>query len=130
MPVPGTLDLQIRDREDPLEAGQTGMFDVTVQNIGLQSARRVVIEAATSENLKVRTAKVRIGGHDVALNFTTAGTKLVFEPVEVLEPSMRLVYTFEVEAVRPGPAEFRASLSSSLSGTQVTTMEPITIVEP
>ncbi len=44
VPVPGTLDLQISDREDPLEVGKSGTFEVTVENIGLQPARRVVIE--------------------------------------------------------------------------------------
>jgi hypothetical protein len=130
VPVPGTLDLQISDREDPLELGKSGTFDVTVQNIGLQAARRVVIETAASENLRVRTARVTSGGSDISLKYTTEGNRLVFEPVDLLEPNMRLMYTFEVEPLRPGPAEFRASLSSSLSSTPVTTMEPMTIVEP
>lgn len=130
MPVPGTLDLQISDREDPLELGKSGTFEVTVENIGLQAARRVVIETSASENLKIRSASVRTGGHDVPLKYTIEGTRLVFDPVDQIEPSVRLVYTIEVETLRHGLAEFRASLTNSLSSTPVTTMEPMTIVEP
>lgn len=130
VPVPGTLDLQISDRDDPLEAGKSGTFEVTVENIGLQAARRIVIEAVASENLKVGAASVRIGTENVPLKYVLDGTRLVFDPVDQLEPSARLVYTIEVEALRPGIVEFRASLSSSLSSTPVTTMEPLSIVEP
>jgi len=130
VPVPGTLDLQIRDVDDPIEVGQPGTFEVTVENIGLQSARRVVIEAVLSENLKLRTAIVRSEGRDMALKYAAEANKLSFDPVTQLEPNARLVYRFEVEALRPGPAEFRASLSSSLSSTPVTAVEPMTIVEP
>jgi uncharacterized repeat protein (TIGR01451 family) len=130
VPVPGTLDLRISDRDDPLEVRQSGTFEVTVQNIGLQPARRVVIEAALSENLRLQTASARVGSRDLPIKYSIEGNHLAFEPVDQLEPSVSLVYTFEVEALRPGPAEFRASLSSSLSSTPVTTAEPMTIVEP
>ena len=130
LPVPGTLDLKISDREDPLDMGKTGTFEVTVENIGLQAARRIVIEATASENLKVCSAKVQAGGKDVPLKYTIDGSRLVFDAVDQLEPSVRLVYTIAVEPLRPGQAEFRASLRSSLSSTPVTTMEPMTIVEP
>jgi hypothetical protein len=130
VPVPGTLDLQISDREDPLETGKSGAFEVTVENIGLQAARRVVIETTASENLKVLTASVRAGERDLPLQYAAERTRLVFDTVDQLEPGVRLVYTIQVEALRPGPAELRASLSSSLSSTPVTTMEPMTIVDP
>jgi uncharacterized repeat protein (TIGR01451 family) len=130
VPVPGTLDLQISDRDDPVEVGQLGTFEVTVQNIGLQPARRIVIATAASDNLRVRTASVRIGSQDVPLKYTLDGGQFVFDPVDQLEPNVRLMYTIEVEALRPGPAEFRASLSSSLSSTPVKTLEPMMIVEP
>ncbi|HEY2250063.1 MAG TPA: hypothetical protein VGH74_03340, partial [Planctomycetaceae bacterium] len=68
--------------------------------------------------------------HDMPLKYTIEGSRLVFDQVAQLEPAVRLTYVIEVEALRPGPAELRASLSSSLSSTPVTTMEPMTIVEP
>jgi hypothetical protein len=41
VPVPGTLDLRVGDRDDPLETGRNGVYEATVQNIGLQPARGI-----------------------------------------------------------------------------------------
>jgi hypothetical protein len=130
IPVPGTLDLRISDGADPLEVGQTGTYQVTVENIGLQGARRVALEAIASDNLKIRSGFVRTAGTDVPLQHKLDGNKIVFEVTEQLDPGTHLVYTIEVEGLRPGPAELRASLTSALSSTPVTTAEPTTIVEP
>ncbi len=130
VPVPGTLDLRISDRDDPLETGRSGVYEVTVQNIGLQAARRVMLEAAIPENVKVRSVTVRVADRPLSLKYVSEPGKLIFDPVEQLAPNARLIYTFEVEALRAGPVEFRASLTSALSGTAVTVSEPTTIVDP
>src|SRR5262249_7636639 len=105
-------------------------YEVTVQNIGLQPARRVVLEAALPENLKLRSTSVRSGDQDLALKQAAQGNRLVFDAVEKLAPNARLVYRFEVEAVRAGPAQFQVSLTSALSSTAVVVSEPTLIVEP
>jgi uncharacterized repeat protein (TIGR01451 family) len=128
--VPGTLDLRISDGDDPLEVGQTGTYQVTVENIGLQAARRVLLEAVASDNLRIRSAMVRTAGTDVPLKHQQEGNKLLFDVMEQLDPGTHLVYTIEVEALRPGLGELRASLTSALTSTPVTTAEPTTIVEP
>jgi uncharacterized repeat protein (TIGR01451 family) len=130
VPVPGTLDLRVSDRDDPLEIGKTGVYEVSVQNIGLQAARRVVIKAVLPENVSFQSASVRTGDTKLDLKFAVEERKVVFEPVEQLEPNVRLTYSIEVEALRAGPAEFRASLTNSLGNTPVTASEPTTIVEP
>jgi hypothetical protein len=101
-----------------------------VQNIGLQAARRVVLEAAIPENVNVRSVVVRVGDQPLSLKHSAEPGRLIFDPVEQLAPNARLVYTFEVEALRAGPAEFRAILTSALSSTAVTVSEPTTIVDP
>jgi hypothetical protein len=130
VPVPGTLDLRISDGNDPLEVGQTGTYQVTVENIGLQGARRVMLEVVASENLRIRSAIVRTAGTEVPLQHKLDGNKLVFDVMEQLDPGTHLVYTIEVEALRAGFAELRASLISALNSTPVITAEPTTIVEP
>lgn len=130
IPVPGTLDLRISDGNDPLEVGQTGTYQVTVENIGLQGARRVALEAVASDNLRVVSAIVRTAGNEVPLKHKLDGNKVVFDVMEQLDPGTHLVYTIEVEGLRAGPAELRASLTSALSSTPVTTAEPTTVVEP
>jgi len=130
VPIPGTLDLRVSDRDDPLEIGKKGTYEVTVQNIGLQPARRVVLEAAIPENLKLLSTTVQTGDQKLTLRRVAQGNKQVFDPVDQLAPNARLVYTFEVEALRAGPAEFRASLTSVLSNTPVSVSEPTSVVEP
>ncbi len=130
VPVPGTLDLRISDRDDPLEPGRAGTYDVTVQNIGLQGARGIVLEALVPENVRLRSATVRLDQQPLSLKYAAEANKLIFDRVELLEPNGRLTYSFEVEALRPGPAEFRASLTSTLSSTAVTVIEPTMIAEP
>jgi uncharacterized repeat protein (TIGR01451 family) len=130
VPVPGTLDLRVSDRDDPLETGRTGVYVATVQNIGLQPARGVALEATISENVKFVSAAVRVGDKLLPLKYAADGNKVVFDPVEKLEPNARLAYTFEVEALRAGPADFRASLTSTLGRTPVTASEPTSIVAP
>jgi hypothetical protein len=130
IPVPGTLDLQISDRQDPLERGQSGTYEVTVENIGLQAVRRVVLEAVTSDNIQVRGTTVRVGDAAIPLKSSTIGNKLVFDPLEQIEPGARVTFVFEVDALRSGQAEFRASLTSALSGTPVSATEPTIILDP
>jgi hypothetical protein len=130
VPVPGTLDLRISDGTDPLEVGATGTYQVTVENIGLQPARRLLLEAVASDHLRILSAKVRSAGTEVPLQYQQTGNKLVFDMMDQLDPGTHLVYTIEVEALRTGTAELRASITSALTSTPVTTAEPTTLVEP
>ncbi len=130
VPITGTLDLRISDRDDPLETGKTGVYEVTVQNIGLQVARRVVVEGTVPENARFRSAAVRNNDKLLPLKYSVEKGKVLFEAVEQLEPNARLMYTFEVDALRAGSAEFRARLTSALGNTAVTASEPTVIVDP
>jgi uncharacterized repeat protein (TIGR01451 family) len=130
VPVPGTLDLRVSDRDDPLETGKTGAYEVTVHNVGLQAARRVVLEAALPDNVRFRSATVRSSDAVLPVKSELQGNKLLFDAIDQLEPNARLDYIIEFEATRAGSAEFHASLTSSLGGTAVTAAEPTTIVEP
>lgn len=130
IPVPGTLDLQVGDRDDPLEVGKTGAYEATVHNIGLQPARGIIIEAAIPESVKLRQAHVRDGERVLAVKYREENGKVVFDAVDALGPGARVTFTFEVEALRPGHAEFSARLTSGLSQTPVTAAETTVIVEP
>jgi len=130
IPVPGTLDLRVSDADDPLETGKTGSYEATVQNVGLQTARRIVLAAALPDNVRFQSATVRSGDSVLPVKCEQHGNKLLFDAVEQLEPNARLIYVIEFEALRAGPAEFRASLTSALGGAAVTAAEPTVIVEP
>lgn len=128
--VPGTLDLRISDAQDPLEIGKPGEYVLTVQNIGLQPAEKVQLELFPPENVKVLSATVKQGETPVPLKLQPDGRKLVFDIVPQLAPNAELTYTIRVEGTKPGLAEMRATLTSSLTQTAVSTAEPTLIVEP
>lgn len=129
IPVPGTLDLRVADRTDPLEVGQRGEYEVTVQNIGLQPARLVGIEAVVPESMKVLSAKVMQGDQELPIRYQRTDQTLTFDAVDQLAPNALLRYVVEVEALQAGPADFRASLTSALSKVSFTASEPTNVIE-
>jgi len=130
VPVPGTLDLQIRDVDDPIEVGKTGSYEVTVHNIGLQAARGVALEVRVPEIVKILSVAVHSGDEVLTVKHAARGDVLAFDPLDQLAPNARVTYKFEVEALRAGLAEFRASLKSAISSAGVTVVEPTVIVAP
>jgi hypothetical protein len=130
IPVAGTLDLRVTDRDDPLEIGKTGLYEVVVHNIGLQPAREIALEAAIPAQLRVVSAKVRLGDTELSTSSRQEAGRLIFDVVGELAADDRLIYLVEVEAVSAGAAEFRVRLTSSLTSVPVTTSEPTMIAEP
>lgn len=128
--IPGTLDLRISDSDDPLEVGKPGEYRLTLQNIGLQPAEKVQLELFPPDNIKLLSATVTQGETPVPLKLQTAGRKLVFDAIPELAPNAELVFTLRVEGTKPGLAELRASLTSSLSQIAISTAEPTLVVEP
>src|SRR5262249_12524985 len=84
-PVPGTLGVAMGDRGDPYEPGKSGTYELTVQNIGLQVARKVLLEAQVPEHLKFLSASVRGGEEELPLKWSISGAKVLFEPVSELD---------------------------------------------
>lgn len=130
VPVPGTLDLRISDRDDPLEVGKTGRCDVAVENIGLQPARNLVLTATVPAQVRIVGANVRLGNSAVPVQYAIRDGKIVFDLVGALPSESTLRYQIEIEALRPGTVELQASLTSSLSSVPLTVSEPMSIQTP
>ncbi|MGQ0635757.1 MAG: hypothetical protein ACT4QC_14170 [Planctomycetaceae bacterium] len=130
VPVPGTLDLRVADRDDPLEVGRTGVFEATVHNIGLQQARNIRLSVTMPEHVRVLGAGVRVGETRLAVQFEQKEGAVVFDTVDTLAADATLTYAIEVEALRAGAAEFTARLTSSLTSTPVVASEPTIVQEP
>lgn len=128
--VPGTLDLRISDRDDPLDVGKAGQYEATVHNLGLQPARNVVLTATIPEHLRVLGANVSLGPETLPAQFTLEGGRLTFDTIATLAADATLVYTIDVEALRSGKTEIQASLTSSLSQKPVVASEPTLLQEP
>lgn len=128
VPVPGTLELSVSDRHDPLDVGTQQIYEVTIHNIGLQPARRLELVALLPPQLKFLGARLREGGSESAVAAEQDEQRLVFETVQDLPADGTLTYLIEVEAVSAGTIEFRVSLTSALTSVPVSTAEPTTII--
>jgi hypothetical protein len=129
VPLVGTLDLRLRDRNDPLEIAKVGRYEATVQNVGLQSARQVVLEATIPAQMKVVATKVLLGSAELSVTAKQQAERLVFDSVDDLAANAQLTYVVDVEPLFAGPAEVRVQVSSSLENSAVTTSEPTVIAE-
>ena len=130
VPVPGVLDLRVSDRTDPLTVGAVGDFETTVQNIGLQPARRVQVEFAASSNLKIESATVKLGDRALSVKSHPHDGKIVFDPIDELPPDGRLTFVIQARGVQEGAAEFTATLRSALSQIALSTTETTSVTAP
>ena len=130
VPVPGTLDLRLSDRDDPIEVGKRGIYEITVHNLGLQPARQIFLETLVPEQFRVVSTKVLDGTSELAVRSTEDERRLSFDVIDELAANSTLTFQIEVEALRSGAVEFRAKLKSSLTSVPLTTDEPTLIVEP
>ncbi|MFN0051173.1 MAG: hypothetical protein ACKV0T_03225 [Planctomycetales bacterium] len=130
VPVPGTLDLRLSDLLDPLTTGQTGIYEATVHNLGLQAARRLSLEANLPEQLRLVSATVLEGDRDLRLGHKVEEGNVIFDELDSLAADARLTIRLEVQALTPGLAELTVRLTSSLSQTPVLATEPTLIADP
>ncbi|MSR59158.1 MAG: hypothetical protein EXS05_16205 [Planctomycetaceae bacterium] len=130
VPVPGTLELSVSDRDDPLDVGRRGVYEVTIRNLGLQPARRIALAAELPAQLKFVGARLREGDDELAVGVQQDDGRLIFDVVEDLAADGSLTYLIEVEPTSAGTIEFRVNLTSALTSVPVTAAEPTTIAEP
>ena len=130
IPIAGTLDLRIKNGFDPAEIGQKGNYEITVENIGLQNAAEIRLDALASSHWRILSAVVRQKDTAVKTQWNQDGNILKFDPINQLSPSERVSYLIEVEAISLGIGEMRASLTSSLSNAPIIAAEPTLIINP
>lgn len=129
VPVPGILDVRVNDKNDPFVVGKTGTYEITVQNIGLQAARDLVLEVIPGDSLSVLSAEVKRQGEPLRLPYRTDEGRIVFDPIDELAPDAVLTFVVEAKALSAGHIELQALLRSPLSQTPVSVTEPSTILE-
>lgn len=129
VPVSGNLDLRIADREDPIAIGKRGQYEITLQNIGRQTASQLRLDVRVPSSLKVISGQVMLGSQLLPLKYALVEGGLLFDPVMQLDPEGKLVYLIDVEAVSAGTADVRATIRSGSSPTAISASEPTWITE-
>jgi hypothetical protein len=126
-PAEARLQLRVLDRADPIDVGDETAFVTLVENHGARPVRQLQLRAEIPESLRVVSAEVAADERRIYCPHAVTGTEVVFDPVPSLAPKSHLRFLIQVQALRPGDAEFQARLKSSLGDDAMTSSEPLTI---
>lgn len=121
--VPGLLDLRVSDRTDPVKVGDDAEFEITVQNLGLQSVSEVQLDVQTSEHLQAGTHIAKLDDREVTLTQTDRDGTLRLALPNSLPPDATLKITLRAKVLRPGDAELRVVATVGSDGSPVETTE-------
>lgn len=121
--VPGLLDLRVSDVTDPVQVGDAAEYEITVQNLGLQSVSEVQLDVQTSEHLQAGTHTAKLDDREVTLTQTNRDGTLRFALPNSLPPDATLRITLRAKVLRPGDAELRVVATVGTDGTPVETTE-------
>ena len=127
--VPGLLDLRVSDITDPVQVGDDAEYEITVQNLGLQSVSEVQLDVQTSEHLKPGTHDAKLDDRAVTLTPSDHNGTLRLVLPGSLAPDATLKITLRAKVLRPGDAEVRvvATLgtdSTAVEATEFTSINP------
>lgn len=121
--VPSLLDLRVSDRTDPVKVGDEAEFEITVQNLGLQSVSEVQLDVQTSEHLQAGTHAAKLDDREVTLTQTDRDGTLRLALPNSLPPDATLKITLRAKVLRPGDAELRVVATVGSDGSPVETTE-------
>ncbi|MFM9965235.1 MAG: hypothetical protein ACKV2Q_28895 [Planctomycetaceae bacterium] len=114
--VPGLLDVRVSDRSDPVQVGKEAEFEITVQNLSLESVSKVQLDVQTSEHLRVGTHSAKIGEREVKLTVSQRNGTLRLELPESLPADATLRITLRATALQSGDAELRVVATPGSDG--------------
>ncbi len=121
--VPGLLDLRVSDLNDPVQVGDEAEFEITVQNLSLQSVSEVQLDVQTSEHLQAGTHVAKLDDREVTLMQTDHDGTLRLTLPNSLPPDATLKITLRAKVLRPGDAELRVVATVGSDGSPVETTE-------
>lgn len=125
--VPGLLDLRVSDRTDPVAVGAEAEFEITVQNLGLQSLPTVQLTVQTSEHLRAGTVEARLDDQIVTLGKTETNNNLKLTLSEPLRPDGLLRITLRAKALHAGDGEIRVVATHDTDSATIESSEFLSI---
>jgi hypothetical protein len=116
------LQNKLVDNADPVEVGKKVIYTLEVVNTGALPADGIEVLALVPPQLKIAALKA-------PAKETIVANQISFAKVDGLQPGQKLVYEFEMEAIKAGDARLRVQISAPvLSGGPVIEEEPTTVV--
>lgn len=129
IPLPGVLDLQVADEEDPIKVGEEFTYVVDVGNKGFQTAQLVQLAVSPSSGVTLLDAEVIPESLDQQSRHRVVGRRWEFEPIDRLPADSTVQYRIRARAIRAGDHTLRAMVRSELSTTPFVVNELTTINE-
>jgi len=121
--VPGLLDLRVSDLNDPVQVGDEVEFEITVQNLGLQSVSEVQLDVQTSEHLQAGRHAAKLDDREVTLTQTDRDGTCRLTLPNSLPPDATLKITLHAKVLRPGDSELRVVATFGPGGSPVEAIE-------
>ena len=100
-----TIEIEIRDEVDPLQAGTDVVYIVSIRNQGTAAATNIKLVCNLDDGMGLVDAT---GPSDGA----AAGTQIVFEPVAELAPKATLSWRIVVSSTKEGDRRFRVEITT------------------
>jgi hypothetical protein len=102
------LTLRAAPEANPIMKGERTRYRITVTNTGSLTAGDVQLECKAGDGLRIVAAAGPSANR-------REDSRVLFAPLPALaaDPAVKLEYTVDVEAVRPGDARFRVELTTS-----------------
>jgi uncharacterized repeat protein (TIGR01451 family) len=113
--------IDVQDRNDPIEVGQSTSYDITIINRGTMAGSDIAITATVPPELKV----VNVRGPTQP---KVEGGKITFPPLATLPVGQKIVYGVDVQALKAGRAVFQVELRTPLMKEPVIQQESTTII--
>lgn len=124
----GRLKVSVSDDYDPVTAGRRLNYAITVKNESFESDRDLVLTVAVPPELVPR----QTGNIGPISNVTgkVAGQEIRFDTLAEIRGNETLTYQVCVDAVRPGTAVLKVSLTSKNSPAPITATAETTVQAP
>ena len=127
-PPQGVFDVQVRDTKDPITRGEETVYEVSIENRGLQPAKDISFQAKIPRMFRVVSVEAHQGNQKLNLRPEVNQNILTVTPVRELPADAFLRYTIQVKAIGSGDGEFEATISGADTEKPKTRVSEITTV--
>lgn len=116
------LLLELVDRNDPIQVGETELYTIVVINQGDGEDRDVKVVVKLPDGLTYVSSEGPTQG-------TAAGQVVTFAPIDRLAPKAKVTYTVQAKATKAGDVRTQVELSSDYLRTPVPELEPTRLID-
>ena len=127
-PTQGVLDVQVRDTKDPITRGEDTVYEVSIENRGLQPAKDISFSAKIPRMFRVVSVEAHQGNQKLTLRPEVNQNILTVSPIRELPADAFLRYTIQVKAIGSGDGEFEVTISGADAEKLETRVSEITTV--